>query len=139
MIMSIQNNVFCWNCREVGNGEFLREMREFGGQHRPTIIILLEPRISGAKADAICRKLDKNRWVRSDAEGYSKGIWCLWNDEDVFVQLRYAHTYFLHFVVCSSMGAEVGTDRSIPPPHMQAREGCFGIKWRRYTLSIPGL
>lgn len=94
----------CWNCRGALSGEFLREIRDFRRQYRPTIILLLEPKISGSKADGVCCKLGKNRWLRSEAEGFSGGVWCLWDDEEFDLELRYAHPSFLHVAVNSIGG-----------------------------------
>lgn len=71
--MSIQDNVLCWNCRGAGNDEFLREMNDLRRIHKPTIIILVELRISGVMANAVCKKLGMNRWTWSDSDGFSGG------------------------------------------------------------------
>lgn len=70
------------------------------------IIILMEPRISGDMVDVVCRWLGKNRWIRSESEGFSIGVWFLWNEAEIDVKLRYAYASFLHFVVKSSRGKQ---------------------------------
>lgn len=96
--------VLCWNCRGALSGEFLREIREFMRKYKPEIIVLLEPRISGATADGVCRKMGMNCWIRSEAEGFSGGVWFLWNKEEVDVVPRYAHASILHVSVTSRGG-----------------------------------
>lgn len=56
----------------------MREIKEFVRQQNPIIILLMESRISGRVADEICRKIGRAKWIRSDAAGFSGGVWCLW-------------------------------------------------------------
>lgn len=58
-----------WNCRSTGTGQFLRELMAIQTEHKPILIILLEPKINGEVADRICMKIGKSRWGRSEAEG----------------------------------------------------------------------
>lgn len=71
---------------------------------RPKIVILLEPRISSASADCVCKKLGKKRWVRSEANGFSGGVWVLWDEEEMKVKLRVASRSFIHMEVVSREG-----------------------------------
>lgn len=127
--MLLQNKVLCWNCRGAGNGEFLREMNDLRRVHKPAIIILVEPKIRGVTADATCKKLGMNRWTRSDATEFSGGIWCLWSEDDVTVELRYAYNHFLHF--CSGLfkGTPMRANCGVcPPPQVLAGVRSFGRK-----------
>lgn len=93
----------CWNCRGAGNRDFLCEMKELLKEHRPSIMVLLEPRISGDIEDEVCRKLGKKRWLRLEAAGFSGGIWVMWEDEEIGVRLKKVNKFFLHLEV-ESMG-----------------------------------
>lgn len=55
--------------------EFLREIKEIIKVHRPTVIVLSQPRISSVMVDGVCRRLGERKWVRSEADGFSGGIW----------------------------------------------------------------
>lgn len=114
--MRQQESVFCWNRRRARSGEFLREMKEFQMLYRPMIIILLEPKISRSVADGICKKIGKNQWVRADADGFSGEVWCLWNEEEVFVELKYAHSFFLHLAVVKNRGRKWEVTTVYVPP-----------------------
>lgn len=118
-------NVFCWNCRGAGSGNFIREMREYIRLYNPAIIVLMEPRISGVTADAVCKKLGRSRCIRSDADGFSGGVWYLWSDQEVTIDLRYAHTNFLHFAVSSSRGRRWEFTAVYAPPNARKREGMW--------------
>lgn len=60
--------------------DFLRELKELRQCYRPVLIVLIEPKISGAETNTICKKMGKLHWARSEAEGFSGGIWLLWDD-----------------------------------------------------------
>lgn len=38
-------------------------------------------------ADQVCRKLGKKRWVRSEAGGFSGGVWIFWDEDEVRVKV----------------------------------------------------
>lgn len=75
----------CWNCRGSGNKDFLGKMRELLKEHGLTIVVLLEPTISGLTANGVCQKLGRRSWIRSKAAGFSGGIWVLWEEEVIEV------------------------------------------------------
>lgn len=64
-----------------GEGSYFYEMKNFIREYRSQIIILLEPRISGNSVDDVCNKLGMKQRVRTEADGFSGGIWVLWRDE----------------------------------------------------------
>lgn len=47
-----------------------------------------------------------SRWSRSEAEGYSGGVWVLWKEEEVRIGIRYDHKFFIHVSVASNNGKE---------------------------------
>lgn len=99
--MKLAERILCWNSRGASNQDFLWEIREMMRHHQPKILILLEPKISGQIATDVCRALRKTHWVRSESEGFSGGIWVLWDEEDIQVRPLYLHSQFNHLVVCS--------------------------------------
>lgn len=60
--------------RGAGSDNFLGEMMEYKRRHSTCLIILVEPKVSGAKANEICRKLGKTHWSRSQAIRFTDGI-----------------------------------------------------------------
>lgn len=72
--------------------------------HRPKIIVLIMPKISGAEVDVVCRKPGKSRWSRSEAKGFRGGVWLLWDMEKIDVKLLYVHKYLMHVEVQSDGG-----------------------------------
>ena len=69
-----------WNCQGVASSDFQSVLKSFIAIHRPDMVVLLEPRISGFKADLVIRSLKFHHSHRVEALGYSGGIWILWND-----------------------------------------------------------
>lgn len=77
----------------------MREAKDLTREYKHLIVVLLEPRISEAKADEVCSKLGKKKWIRSEASGFSGGLWVLWDKEDVVLKMEYAHKSFSHLEV----------------------------------------
>ncbi|XP_031124389.1 uncharacterized protein LOC116027103 [Ipomoea triloba] len=48
--------------------------------HRPDVLGLVEPKVSGSQANVICTKLGFSDWIRVEAVGFSGGIWVFWNN-----------------------------------------------------------
>lgn len=72
--------VLLWNGRGAGNRKFLRNARDLVALQKPDCLIIVEPRISGAKADARIQQLRFDHSTKVDARGFSGGIWVLWNN-----------------------------------------------------------
>ena len=115
-------NILVWNVQGAGGKEFLNIMKEHIRVHKPRLIALVETRISGARAQAICTRIGFNKSLRVEAQGFQGGIWVLWNPEEiqvdpitlhdqyVTVEIRYNHhtSWLISFVYAS--------------PHTQRRE-----------------
>lgn len=65
-----------WNCRGVANREFVVDMKDIMREFRPKIIIHIEPKISDAVADRVCKDLGKKQWIKLEARGFSRGFGC---------------------------------------------------------------
>ncbi|XP_061373833.1 uncharacterized protein LOC133316111, partial [Gastrolobium bilobum] len=61
--------------------QFQNSLFLFTRKYKPSIVVILEPRCSGQKASDIIRKSGFKHAFVQEAEGYSGGIWILWNDE----------------------------------------------------------
>lgn len=98
------DRVIIWNCRGIASKEFAVELKELLRAFRPKIVILIEPRISGDAVDKVCRGLGRRRWIRSEARGFSEGIWVMWEEGEVDIKLEVAHRSFLHMEIRSGLG-----------------------------------
>ena len=54
-------------------------------RHRPNMLIIIEPRISEDRAQAMIDTLPYTHSHRVDSTGYSGGIWLLWNESSSFM------------------------------------------------------
>ncbi|KAL4379850.1 hypothetical protein GQ457_02G019350 [Hibiscus cannabinus] len=63
-----------------GSLPFRRYFRTVFREHRPLVVALFEPRISGRRADIIIAKLGFQNSFRVEAHGFSGGIWLIWDD-----------------------------------------------------------
>ena len=54
-------------------------------RHRPEMLIIIEPRISDDRAQAMIDSLPYTHSYRVDPTGYSGGIWLLWNENSSFM------------------------------------------------------
>lgn len=62
-------------------------MKEIKGNYNIQIMIIVEPRVSGNKADKIISKLGFSSNFITEAEGFSGGIWLLWDGNGVSVDV----------------------------------------------------
>nr|GMD95341.1 uncharacterized protein LOC109159904 [Ipomoea batatas] len=83
-----------WNCQGAGGRAFHRVFNNLIHSHKPAIVGLVEPKVSGSQANAICTKLGFPNWVRVEAVGFSGGIWVFWSDV-VNVYVLYTHPQFV--------------------------------------------
>lgn len=67
----------------------------------------MEPKISGTEVDEVCMKLGKTHQSRAESEDFSRGVWVLWNEEDVRLRIRFAHRNILHAEI-SQRGGDLG-------------------------------
>ncbi|GMJ03751.1 hypothetical protein HRI_004044300 [Hibiscus trionum] len=84
-----------WNSQGALDPDFNRYLSLFIRQHDPDVVVLMEPRISGRKADRFIRRHRFLHSYRVEASGFSGGIWLFWNDlvsMDVFaVSSQFIH------------------------------------------------
>lgn len=50
-------NVLSWNCRGASNQHFLRNLKDIIKLHNPTILAILEPKVSGRVANQVCNRI----------------------------------------------------------------------------------
>lgn len=97
------NNCFMdlliWTCQGSASKGFLRVIMDLLRVHRPRILALLEPRISGDQTNGICRKVGFDNWVQVEAVGFSDGIWIFWMD-GYMVDILFTHPQFIALKVC---------------------------------------
>lgn len=67
-------------------------------QHKPSILALLEPHMSGTHADKVCCKSGFDNWIIIEAVGFSGEIWLFWK-QIVDIESIVTHPQFVLFLV----------------------------------------
>lgn len=73
-------NNLVWNCRGAGGGDFPYLIKDLMKVYKIHFIAILEPIISGIRAEKVIRKIGLDEGFRVEAQGFSGGIWCLWKN-----------------------------------------------------------
>lgn len=97
-------NILFWNTRGTLNAGFRRTIMDLIKNHRPDILVLLETKISGNKADSVINSLGYANHMKSDAIGFRGGIWISWSDACLNIELRYSCTQLIHTLVTENNG-----------------------------------
>ena len=88
-------NILVWNIQGAGNGEVLHILREHIRMQKPSIVALVETRVSGAKAQAVCAKIGFRNCFRVEAQGFQGGIWVLWHSDDFDIEVLRSHEQYV--------------------------------------------
>lgn len=83
LFIFIMMNLLAWNYRGVGNRRFPALINDCIRMYNICFLALLEPCISGQCAEDVIRRLGFDGVARVDAVGFSGGIWCLWKQNRV--------------------------------------------------------
>lgn len=89
---------FIWNCQGAASNGFLRVLKSFINEFRPRVVVLVEPRVALGYNDKIIRRTGFEFSHRVESNGYSGGIWILWNNR-VDVKVLVNHRQFVHSVI----------------------------------------
>ena len=75
------------NYRGADNCNFRRNFANLNRVHRLDITVIIETRISGHRAKAVSPSLGFDSVCHSDATGFQGGIWVLWNDNNISLDI----------------------------------------------------
>ena len=78
-IFMMKVNMLVWNCRGTGKQHFARSVNDLPHKHHFSILVLLETRVSGVKADKIASKFGFDGAFRVHPNGFAGGIWVFWD------------------------------------------------------------
>ncbi|OMP00874.1 Endonuclease/exonuclease/phosphatase [Corchorus olitorius] len=79
--------ILVWNCRGAANDLFRRAFRDLVRDHKPAICFLSETRVSGEVASRIVASLGFGGSHIINAQGFSGGLWMLWDPEKVDINI----------------------------------------------------
>lgn len=87
-----------WKSKGVTSNSFRHNLKNYIRLHNPSIVCLLEPRVSGNQANKICSSIGFDEWIRVEVVGFSGGIWILWK-ATVNVNIISTHPQFINLQV----------------------------------------
>ena len=92
-------SIMFWNVQGAASGVFRCSFKTIIRNYDSSMVVLMEPRTSGAKADNFIKKSGFEYSHRVEAVGFSGGIWLLWRSS-IEVEVSSNHRQFIHFKIC---------------------------------------
>ena len=89
-------NCLFWNSRGTDSRSFPGLIREIVNKYKIDVLAILETRSSGDRARSIAKKLGFSEVKVVDAQGYSGGIWVLWNEDKMKIDVLGTTDQFIH-------------------------------------------
>lgn len=80
LFFQLANFFLVWNCQGAASKTFRRTLKQILNVHKPSLLCLIEPKVSGNQANSICLNLGFDEWIRVEAVGFFGGIWVLWKN-----------------------------------------------------------
>ncbi|XP_016182610.1 uncharacterized protein LOC107624669 [Arachis ipaensis] len=91
--------IFSWNARGAASPNFTRVLKEYVSQYKPNLVAIQETRCSGTVAQKAIKKTGFNFNLVIDAQGFSGGIWLMWNNPNLSIQEISRNEQALHISV----------------------------------------
>ncbi|RYR18702.1 hypothetical protein Ahy_B03g063314 [Arachis hypogaea] len=92
-------NILAWNIRGVANDATIQTLKELRRQHKPDITLLFETRCSGARALEVISTLGFKFYFIEEANGFSGGIWALWENSNLKMQVIEKFNQCIHLKI----------------------------------------
>lgn len=91
-------NILSWNVRRAASWKSVKNVKNLIKLHKLHIVIVLEPRISNDIVDKICHKIGLPNFFRVKANGFSKGIWILWDARKIDLEIPAFSSELIHIL-----------------------------------------
>ncbi|KAI9080475.1 hypothetical protein K1719_037589 [Acacia pycnantha] len=88
------------DARGAASKGFAAVLRDMKKRYKVDVVVILEPRISGTTASRVIKNWGFQYSVRREAEGFSGGIWILWNREELLVNVIEMDDQYIHCRMC---------------------------------------
>ncbi|KAJ8440029.1 hypothetical protein Cgig2_020517 [Carnegiea gigantea] len=115
-------SILTWNVQGAGSCEFLYTLKEFIRKYSPKVLMLVETKISGNTVDTVCNKLKFDGRFRVEANGFSGGIWVLWNKEETQLNIVTLSEQYVTMQVSHNLGENWLFSAIYANPHESRRE-----------------
>ncbi|XP_061362932.1 uncharacterized protein LOC133306628 [Gastrolobium bilobum] len=80
----------------VGKRSFPPFIRDLNNRFKVSVLALLEVRVGGSRGDRIINQLGLSSHFRQDPVGFSGGLWLLWDEKKVKLDVLQTHHQFVH-------------------------------------------
>ncbi|KAI9128598.1 hypothetical protein K1719_000081 [Acacia pycnantha] len=97
-------NYMVWNARGTGARSFLGLMRDLKIHYQLGFVAILETRCAKEVSKGRAQQMGFSNFEIVECEGYSGGIWCLWDDSIGVVSVLERNQQYLHFQIVSNAG-----------------------------------
>ena len=127
-----------WNVRGAGKKLFPKTVSDMRMMHNFDVLAVLEPRISGIKATRVIQRLGFSDNFVVEADGFSGGIWLLWNSNKVKLQVIANSKQTITAIVADNSNYWVFTVVYASPSvairrnlwrYLDAIRGCYNGPW----------
>ncbi|KAI9084859.1 hypothetical protein K1719_033265 [Acacia pycnantha] len=98
-------NLLIWNSRGTGAKSFPALVRDLKTHYQLNFIAILETRCNKEVSHRRANLLGFPNMELVDCEGYSGGIWCLWDHSITSISVIERHHQFLHLQVTGAAGS----------------------------------
>ena len=88
-----------WNVCGAGKPLFCRNLRYMIRKNEADFVVIIEPKISGARAASVCDRINMDSNFRVEARGFSGGIWIVWDSARVMISVLASNDHCIHAVV----------------------------------------
>lgn len=95
--------IVVWNARGAAGKAFSLALKELCRNWKPKVVVLVETRCSGEKAQEVIKRLGFKNQIIEEAAAMSGGIWILWNSPFIQISVLAQRPQFIHLLV-SGMG-----------------------------------
>lgn len=92
-------NFILWNSKGAGNKNFRRHAIDMIQTYKPSIMAVVEPRISGATARKVLRSLRMPKSHVAEPEGFDGGICLSWEESILSVDVLFSSSQMVHAFV----------------------------------------
>ncbi|CAN1186746.1 hypothetical protein LINPERHAP2_LOCUS38302 [Linum perenne] len=107
-------------------------------RHKPQLVAILEPRISGQVGSTVRSKMGFQFSSIVEARGFGGGIWLLWNDTSINVDVLHSSSQFLHMKIRNDSGGSCLATIVYAAPSLQSRRLLWwDIKQLAVSISEP--
>ncbi|CAN1145773.1 hypothetical protein LINPERHAP2_LOCUS14876 [Linum perenne] len=94
-------------------------------EHKLQVVTIIEPRISGEIGEAVRKKLNFSYSFIVEAQGFSGGLWLMWNDLDITIEILGSSTQFIHTLIKWDSGKSVMATFIYASPTLHGRRALW--------------